>query len=227
MTDYNSLNVKASNSHLNKSKLAPKNETEVVLTLSSDTIGRFNDETNFLLKLLLNNRQVGSLRKAFRKYLSTDNKLSKTQLSRMIQWGRFLGRLLRPLLKTGLPLMKNEIQPLAKTVLTPVGLSSAVSAADAGIHKRVLGSGTKATTLMTSNDEMEGIIKIVKYLEDSCLLLKGVNETIKNEAKEQKGGLPSMLLVTLYASSFWKICQQTKEWIEQEKDLLELVMDLQ
>ena len=98
--------------------------------------------------------------------------------------------------------MKNEIQPLAKSVLTPVGLSSAVSAADAGIHKRALGSGTKATTLMTSNDEMEGIIKIVKYLEDSCLLLKGVNETIKNEAKEQKGGLPSMLLVALYTSLF-------------------------
>ena len=55
---------------------------------------------------------------------------------------------------------------------------------------------------MTSNDEMEGIIKIVKYLEDSCLLLKGVNETIKNEAKEQKGGLPSMLLVALYTSLF-------------------------
>ena len=85
MTDCNSLNVKVSNSHLNKSKLALKNETEVVLTLASNTIGRLNDETNFLLKLLLTNRQVGSLRKAFRKYLSTDNKLSKTQLSRMIQ----------------------------------------------------------------------------------------------------------------------------------------------
>ena len=84
MTDYNSLNVKLSNSHLNKSKLALKNETEVVLTFSSNMIGRFNDESNFLVKLLLTNRKVGSLRKAFTNDLSTDSNLSKTQLSKMI-----------------------------------------------------------------------------------------------------------------------------------------------
>ena len=84
MTDYNSLNVKLSNSHLNKSKLALKNETEVVLTLSSKMIGRFNDESNFQDKLLLTNRQVGNLRKAFTNDLSTANDLSKTQLSKMI-----------------------------------------------------------------------------------------------------------------------------------------------
>ena len=200
------LNVKLSNSHLNKSKLALKNETEVVLTFSSNMIGRFNDESNFLGKLLLTNRKVGSLRKAFTNDLSTDSNLSKTQLSKMIHWGGFLGRLLSPLLKSGLPLMKNEIKPLAKSVSTPVGLSSAVSAADAGIHKRALGSGTKATTLMTSNDEMEGVIMNVKYLEGSSLLFKEVNEPIKKEAKEQKGELPSMLLGTLDASLLWKTC---------------------
>ena len=90
----------------------------------------------FLIKLLLTNRQVSNLCKAFANYLSTDIKLSKTQLSKMIQLGGFLGKLLGPLLKTGLPLIKNVIKPLAKSVLIPLGLTAAASAADAGIHKK-------------------------------------------------------------------------------------------
>ena len=84
MTQYNSLNVKLSNSQLNKLKSAIKNESEVVLRLSSNMIGNSDDETNFPHKLLLTNRQVANLRKAFANYLSTDIKLSKTQLSKMI-----------------------------------------------------------------------------------------------------------------------------------------------
>ena len=90
---------------------------------------------------------------------------------------RIFRRFFGPLLKTRLPLMKNVIKPLAKSVLIPLGLTAAASAADAGIHKKILGSGT--TTLIISNDEMEDIIKIVKSLEDSGLLLKGVSETIQ------------------------------------------------
>ena len=116
----------------------------------------------------------------------------------MIQSGGFLGRLLGPLLKTGLPLMKNVIKPLARSVLIPLGLTAAASAEDARIHKKVLGSGT--TTLIIWNDGIKDIIKIVKSLEDSGLLLKGVSKTIQNEAKEQKGGFLSMLLGTLGAS---------------------------
>ena len=77
----------------------------------------------------------------------------------MIQSGGFLGRLLGPLLKTGLPLIKNVNKPLTKSVLIPLGLTAAASAADVGIHKKILGSGT--TTLIISNDEMKGVIKIV------------------------------------------------------------------
>ena len=95
-----------------------------------------DNETNFPLKLLLTNRQVANLRKAFTNHLSTDIKLSKTQLSMMIQSGGFLGRLLGPLLKTGSPLISNVIKPLAKSVLIPLGLTAAASAADAGIHKK-------------------------------------------------------------------------------------------
>ena len=117
MTQHNSLNVKLSNSQLNKIKSAIKNQAEVVLRLSSNMI--VDDETNFPHKLLLTNRQVSNLRKAFANHSSADIKLSKTQLSKMIQSGGFLGRLLGPLLKTGLPLITNVIKPLAKRVLIP------------------------------------------------------------------------------------------------------------
>ena len=93
-------------------------------------------ETNFLDQLLLTNRQVSNLLKAFANHLSADIKLVKTQLSKMIQSGGFLGRLLGPLLKIGLPLIKNAIKPLAKSVLIPVRVTTAASAADAGIHKK-------------------------------------------------------------------------------------------
>ena len=129
-----------------------------------------DNETNFSHKLLLTNWKVANLPKKFANNSLNDIKLSKTQLSKMIQSGGFLGRLLGPLLKTGLPLMKNVIKPLAKSVLIPLGLTAAASAADAGIHKKILGSGT--TALIMLNDEMEDIIKIVKYLENSGLLLK-------------------------------------------------------
>ena len=128
----------------------------------------------------MTNRQVANLCKAFAKNTSTDIKLSKSQLSKMIQSGGFLGRLLGPLLRTGLPLMKSVIKPLAKSVLVPLGLTAAA--------------------FIISNDEMDDILKIVKSLEDSGVLLKGVSETIQNEAKEQRGRFLSMLLGTLGAS---------------------------
>ena len=133
MTQYNSLNVKLSNSQLNKLKSSIKNETVVVLRISSNMAGDSNDNTNFPHELLLTNRQVANIHKAFANHSSIDIKLSKTQLSKMIQSGGFLGKFLGPLLKTGLSLMKS--------VIIPLGLTAAASAADAGIHKKILGSG--------------------------------------------------------------------------------------
>ena len=101
---YNSLNVKLSSSQLNKFKSAIKNETGVVLRLSSNMIG--DNENNFTHQLLLTNRQVANIRKAFANNSSTDIKLSKAQLSKMTKSGEFFGRWLGPLLKTGLPLIK-------------------------------------------------------------------------------------------------------------------------
>ena len=94
--------------------------------------------------------------------------------------------------------MKNVLKPLAKSVLTPLGLTAAASATDASIHKKMFGSGIK--TLIIFNEEMNDIMKVVKSLDESGLLIKGISETIKNEAKEQKYGFLSMLLGTLGAS---------------------------
>ena len=99
-------------------------------------IGNSDDKVNFPHELLLTTRQVANLCKAFPNNSSTDIKLSKTQSSKMIQSGGFLGRLLGLLLKTGLPLMKNVINPLAKSVIIQLGLTEATSAGDAGIHKK-------------------------------------------------------------------------------------------
>ena len=201
MTQYNNLNVKLSNSQLNKSKSAIKNESELVLTLSPNMICESNDESNFPHKLLLTNRQVLNIRKAFANNSSVDIKFSKTQLSKMVQLGGFLGRLLGPLLKKGLPLIKSVIKPLAKIVLISFELTAAASAADAGIHKKILGSGrpldlaSRKTALIISNDETDDLIKIVKSLEQNGLLIKGVTESVQNKIKEQKCRFLSMLLV--------------------------------
>ena len=162
MTQYNSLNVKLSNAQLNNLKSAIKNETKVVLRLSSNMIS--DNETNFFHNLLLINRQVANLCKAFANYLSTDIKLSKSQLSKIMQSGGLLGRLLGALLKTGLPLIKNVIKSLAKSVLIPLGLTAAASATVAGMHKKILRSGN-TTTLIISNYEINDIIKIAKSLK--------------------------------------------------------------
>ena len=144
MTQYNSLNVKLSNSQLNKLKSSIKNENDVVLRISSNMVSNSNDNTNFPHELLLTNRQVANIRKAFANHSSIDIKSMEV------------------------------------------------------FKKKMLGSGM--TTLIISNDEMDDILKIVKSLENSGLLLKGVSETIQHEAKEQRGGFLGMLLDTLGAS---------------------------
>ena len=166
MTQYNSLNVKLSNSQLNKLKSSTKNEADVVLRISSNMVSNSNDNTNFPHELLLTNRQVANIRKAFANHSSTDIKLSKTQLSKMIQSGGFLGNLLG---KLAGPLMKLAV-PLAKNVLAPLGISAAMSAIDGSIKKKMLGSGV--TTLIISNDEMNDILKIVKSLKNSGFIIK-------------------------------------------------------
>ena len=119
-----------------------------------------DNKTNFPHELLLTNRQVSNLHKAFVNNSSADINLSKTQLSKMIQSGGFLSRLLDPLLKTGLLLIKNVIKPLAKSVLIPLGLTAAASAADAGTHKKKLGSSHYRPSSSASHNNNTTLIEI-------------------------------------------------------------------
>ena len=128
-----------SNSQLNKLKSGIKNGTDVTLKISSNVVGDSNDENNFPHKLLLTNIKVSKLRKAFANNSSANIKLSKTQLHKIGQSGGFLGRLLGPLLKTGLSLIGNVLRPLAKRVLIPLGLTAAAAATDATIHNKMFG----------------------------------------------------------------------------------------
>ena len=126
--------------------------------------------------------------------MPTDVKLSKAQISKILQSGGFLGSLLS---KLSGPLMKIAV-PLAKNILAPLGITAAASAIDAGTQKKIHGSGT--TTLIISNEEINDIMQIVQALEDCNILLKGITKTIKNETKEREGGFLSMLLGTLGTS---------------------------
>ena len=150
-----------------------KNGTEVTLKIWSSVVGDSNDERNLLHKLVLTNTKVSKLFKAFKNGSSTNIKLSKIQLHKIGQSERFLGRLLGPLIKTGLPLIRNILKLLAKNVLIPLQLIAAASAADATIHKKMFGSGV--TALIISNVKMNDVMKIVKCLEESGLVIKGVS----------------------------------------------------
>ena len=161
-------------------------------------VGDSNDETNFPHKLLLTNTQVLRLRKAFENNSLANTKFLKTQLPKIGQSGRFLGRLLGSLLKTGLPLLKNILKPLAKSVFIALASTAAASRTISAIQKKIFGSGM--TTLITSNEEMINTMKKINFIEDTGFLIKCVSETIKNEAKEQRGGFLIMLLGTLGVS---------------------------
>ena len=189
MVECSKVNVKLSDTQLRKLKTAVKDKTGTTLGISL----KMFDGNDLPHELLLTTRQKTKLRNAFNNNISTDLKLSKAQISKIIQSGEFLGSLLS---KLAGPLIKAI--SLAKNVLAPLGITTAASAIDVGIQKKIHGSGT--TTLIISNEEMNDIMKIIQALEDSNILLKGANKTIENETKKQKGGFFSMLLGTLGAS---------------------------
>ena len=155
---------------------------------------RIFNGNSFPHELLLTTRQTTKLRNAIENNISTDTKLSKAQISKIIQSGGILGSLLS---KIAGSLMKVAV-PFAKNILAPVRITAAASAIDGGIQKKKHASGT--ATLTISNEEMNDIMKIVQVLEDSDILLKGVTKTIKNETKEQKDDFLSMLSGPLGAS---------------------------
>ena len=127
MAQCNTLNVKLSNLQLNKLKSGIKNGAKVTLKVLSNVVGVPNDEKNFSHKLSLTNTQVSKLCKAFENNSLGNITSSKAQLHKTGQSGGFLGRLLGPLPKTGLPLIENVLKPLAKSVLISLINSSSLS----------------------------------------------------------------------------------------------------
>ena len=182
MVEYSEINCKLTNVQLNKLKKAVKSNERATLILG---IRNFNEDDR-PHELLLTTRQNTKLRNAINNNSATDIKLSKAQIKKKIQSGGFLGKLLSKLVG---PLMKVAL-PLAKNGLTP-------SAIDGSIQRKIRGSGVK---LIIEQEDLNDIMKIIKALEDSGILLKGVNKTIKNETKEKRGGSLSMILGTLGAN---------------------------
>ena len=140
MVEYNTVNAKLSNSQLNESKKSVKNKQGTTLRMNA----RMFNENNLPHELFLTTRQTTKLRNAIENNMSMDIKLSKAQMSKIIKSGGFLGKVLGPLLKTGLPLLKSVIKPLDL-----LGLTAASSAIDAGVQKKIYDSGT--TTLVISS----------------------------------------------------------------------------
>ena len=176
MVEYSKVNVKLSDTQLKKLKTAVENQTGTTIRMNLKMFA----ENDLPHELLLTTRQKTKLRNAFNNNMSTDLKLSKAQISKIIQSGGFLRSLLS---KLAGPLMKVAI-PLTKNVLAPVGITAAASAIDAEIQKKIHGSET--TTLINSNDEMNDVMKIIQSLEDSNILQKGVTKTIKMKQKNKK-----------------------------------------
>ena len=174
MVEYSRINVQLTDTQLRKLKTSVKNKTGTILRMSLKMFDGYN------LPYDLTTRQKTQPRNAFNNNMSTDLKLSRAQIYKIVQCRGFLASLLR---KLAGPLMKVAI-PLAKIFLAPLGITAAASAIDAGYQKKMHGSRT--TTLIISNEEMNNIMKIVQALDDSNVLLKGVIKKIKNGTKEQK-----------------------------------------
>ena len=173
MAEYNTINTKLSNLQLSKLKNAVKNNEGTTLRISNEN---FNKE-ELPHELFLTRAQIIKLGNKIENNMSADIKLSKAQIRKIIMSGSGLGSILGCFLPK---LIKPAIS-LGKNILAPLGLSAAMSAADAGIQKKIHGYGTK---VISSNDEINDMVKIVKALEDADVLMKGVSETLKNGIKK-------------------------------------------
>ena len=175
MVEYTKINCKLTNVQICKLKKAVKSNEGASLRLG---IKNFNKD-ELPHELLLTTRQNTKLCNTINNNLATDIKLSKAQIKKLIQSGGFLGKLLSKLVG---PLMK-EAMSLAQNVLTPLGLTAAMSAIDGSMQKKLHGSGVK---LIIEQEDMNDIIKIIEALENSGILLKGVTRTIENETKDKE-----------------------------------------
>ena len=196
MANYQEARIKLTNTQLNKLKSAVKNKTGIILRLNKKN---FEDE-ELPHELFLTTRQTTEIRNAFANNMSTDIKLSKAQIPKVIQSGGSLCSWLANLDKKALT---NNVIPLARDNL-PGLVSNLTSNAINRFERKI--SGKEAVragigfTLFISNEDMNDTIKIIKSLEDSGVLIDGVTETVKHEITKQEGGFLGILLAPLAAS---------------------------
>ena len=176
MVQCNKVNLHLTNLQLKKIQDAVKNNNGTTMRLRYKNFNK----NQFLHELYLTQRLMEKLIGKFKKNMSTDIKLSKVQINKIIKEGGNLDKLLMSFLPK---LIKPAIS-LGKKILAPLGLSASMSTTDAAIQKKMYGSGN--TTLIISDNDMNYLIKIVAALEEHDILLKGITKTIKNETKEQK-----------------------------------------
>ena len=186
MASYEEARVKLTNTQLNKLKSLTKNKTGTTLRITKKN---FQDE-ELPHKLLLTTRQTTKVRNAFANNMSTDIKLSKARISKIIQSGGFLGSWLgKTISELGKKVVTDLAIPFARDNLAGL-VSSITSNTMNKFEKEVNGKGdvraVKGFTLFISNEDMNDIIKIIKSLEDSRVLIYGVTETVKHEIKKNK-----------------------------------------
>ena len=186
MTQYNTTNVKLSNSQLNMLKSAIKNGTEVTLNLSSNSIGNYNDKTNFPHKLLLTDVQLSEIRKAFANGSSANIKFSKTHLSKIVQSGGFIPfeiffRRVRIIKK-----IINETDKLSKKVTLKDIIKTSTDTKR--FIKKLKNASDKAlgTGITLRNNEIKDITKVIKSLENRGILLKGTTRQITSQNEDLK-----------------------------------------
>ena len=175
MVEYERVNLNLSNQQIKKLKEVVKSNNGTILRIGNKNFNK----ADLLHELFLTQTQINKLREKVENYMSTDIKLSKTQINKLIKEGGALGSILARVLPK---LIKPAIS-LGKNILAPLGLSAAMSATDAAIQKKIHGYGTK--TVRFSNKDLDDITKIVKTLEDSDVLMKGITETLKNDIKKE------------------------------------------
>ena len=190
MVQYNKIDLHLTPLQLKKIADAVKNNNGPTIRLSNENFNK----NQLIHELYLTEQQLNKLRKKIENKASTDIKLSKVQIKKIIKEGGNLGRLL-------MNFLPKSIKPaisIGKNILASLGLSAAVSATDAAIQKKIYGAGSK--TLIISKNDLNDLIKIATALEEHDILLKGTTKTIKNNTKKQEGAFLSMLLGTLGAS---------------------------
>ena len=175
MVEYKRVTIKLSNQQIKKLKEAVKGNTGATLRIGNKNFNK----ADLLHELYLTQSQINKLREKVENNISTDIKLSKAQIKKLLKVGGALGSMLARFLPK---LIKPAIS-LGKNILAPLGLSAAIGAADAGIQKKIHGYGSK--TVKFSNKDLNDMTKIVQALEDSDVLMKGITKILKNDIKRE------------------------------------------